>query len=153
MDALEFAVDYTTLFDVLTLIVVLSFFVERALSVVFESSLFIGWYNPGTKKKPAPATEAEGEGQAPTTKPKKKGIKELIAIIVSIVVVYNIGFNALAIVTKNPHVSPELGYFITGLIIAGGSKASLKLFGEVLDFRSDAERRRKEYEKNNPQTS
>lgn len=156
MDTLEFAVDYSTLFDVLTLIVVLSFFIERALSVIFESSLFIGWYNPGTKTDPtAPVTtNADGTQQAPPKpKPKKKGIKELIAIVVSIAVVYNIEFDALTIITKSTHVSPQLGYFITGLIIAGGSKASLKLFGEILDFRSDAERRRKEYEKNNPQAS
>ena len=148
MELLEFAVDYSVLFDVLVLIVVLSFFLERALSVIFESSLFIKWYDPEfvAAERPKPAIVD------PEEKPKKKknGAKEIITIIVSIILVYNIDLNALAVLMKDESVSRELGYFITGLIIAGGSKGSIKLFNDILDFRSSAETRRKEYNKKNP---
>jgi hypothetical protein len=142
MELLEFAVDYSVLFDILSLIVVLSFFVERALSVIFESALFISWYDPVYEQAVNPNPKIAID--APPKK-KKKGIKELISIIVSVILVYNIEFNALAILMKNENVSEVMGYFITGLIIAGGSKASIKLFSDIMDFRSTAEKRRKDF--------
>ncbi|RKQ50630.1 hypothetical protein BXY85_1646 [Roseivirga pacifica] len=150
MDLLEFAVDFSVLFDVLVLIVVLSLLVERALSVIFESSFFIAWYDPEfsqeDQRNKGDNTPSDDRITPPSKpKKKKKGAKEIVAIIVSIILVWNIDFDAIAVLMKDESLSPELGYFITGLIIAGGSKGSIKLFNDVLDFRSDVERRRKEF--------
>ncbi len=151
MDILEFAVDYAVLFDVLVLIVILSFFIERALSVLFESSFFIKWYDPQFKRS---EIKKYSEFQVPEpdeeSKPLKKkgGIKELITVIISITIVSSFDFDALAIIMKDDCCS-ELGYFITGLIIAGGSKASIKLFKDTLEFMSSAEMRRKQFHKQN----
>jgi|GEM_PF-3439400 len=148
MDLLEFAVDYSVLFDVLVLIVILSFFVERALAVIFESSLFIKWYDPTFAAFDDNSGQKDEGEPKPKPKPKKKGTKELLAIVVSVILVYNMGFDALAVLMKSENFSPELGYFITGLIIAGGSKGSIKLFNDILNFRNDAESRRKEFNRN-----
>ncbi len=161
MELLEFAVDYDVLFDVLSLIVILSFFIERALAVFFESGFFINWCDPPFKAAenaaqdgpPNSGTDGDGAAPAPPVPPalakrKKGGIKELIAIVLSITVVACYEFDALAIIMKDDCCTSKLGYFITGLIIAGGSKGSIKLFKDVLDFKSDAERRRKEFKKN-----
>lgn len=122
----EFAIPYGLLLEVLVTIVVLSFFIERALSVIFESSIFIGWYDPEDPEKT-----------------KKKGTKEFLAIVVSIAAVWFWKFDAITILFKT-HNEPQIyGYVITGLIIAGGSKASIKFFKETMGFMSTAEKMRK----------
>ena len=130
----EFGIPYPLLLEVLIIIVVLSFFIERALSVIFESSLFIAWYDP------------EGHPEK-----KKKGIKEFLSIAVSIAAAWFWKFDAITILFKT-HTEPQIyGYVITGLIIAGGSKASIKFFKETMGFMSTAEKMRKERkEEENP---
>ena len=63
MDPNLFHLDYERVFEVLVTIVIFSFLVERALSVIFESRWFINIYE---------------------AKEKRKGMKEVIALIVSI---------------------------------------------------------------------
>jgi hypothetical protein len=121
MDPNLFHLDYERLFEVLTTIVILSFFVERALSVVFESRWFIGMYEAN---------------------PKRKGLKELIALAVSIAVCVFWQFDALSIIIVSHETMRIPGYILTGAIIAGGSKASVRFFKEVLGFMSNAEKQR-----------
>ena len=124
---MEFAIPYSLLLEVLIVIVFLSFFIERALSVIFEWAIFIAWYDPEDKEKT-----------------KKKGIKEFISIAVSIGVVWFWKFDAITILFKS-HTEPQVyGYVITGLIIAGGSKASIKFFKETMGSMSTAEKLRKQ---------
>lgn len=126
MDPNLFHLDYERLFEVLTMIVVLSFFVERALSVVFESRWFITMYEANENRK---------------------GVKELAALVVSIAVCFFWQFDALSIMIVAHETMRIPGYFLTGAIIAGGSKASIKFFRDVLGFMSNAEKERLELDK------
>lgn len=131
MDPNLFHIDYERLVEVLITLVVFSFFVERALAVIFESRPFINRLaRPGT-------------GSVPSS---MNGIKELIAIVVSIAVCAYWKFDALTIllVSDNALTFPGSlpGYVVTGAIVAGGSKASVAFFHDVLGFMSTAERER-----------
>lgn len=95
----------------LTLIVLIAFFLERALSLVFENRLFVQrWEN--------------------------KGVKEPIAYVLAIVICATFGFDALSALLGRT--STVVGYLITAGVIAGGSKAAVKLFRDVLDLKSTA---------------
>ncbi|RNC79447.1 MAG: hypothetical protein ED557_15340 [Balneola sp.] len=155
----EFSVDFNLLIEVLITIVVFSFFVERALSPLFQSELFLKWYDPENLPDPTPPTDknsnkkqdkADAESQQEGTKKKKKGTKEIVSIIVSIAVVVFWEFDAITILFKTYNEPQVFGYALTGLIVAGGSKASIKLFVDVLDFKSTAQ---KEREKNRDESN
>jgi hypothetical protein len=118
MDPSLFRIDLEVLAEVLTAIIVLSFFVERALSLVFEHRLYIHFL-------------------------EDKGFKELIAFAVSWVVVAYWQFDAVGVLLQADTTSPW-GYIITAAIIAGGSKASIKLFQDVFKSMSTTEKLRKE---------
>ena len=112
MDPNLFHLDWERVAEVLAAIVVLSFFLERALAVVFEHRLFIKRFDG-------------------------KGIKELIAVGVAFVVCRGWNFDAVSMVLLTDQTS-RMGELITAGVIAGGSKASIKLFHDVLDARSSA---------------
>lgn len=112
MDPALFRIDWEVLTEVLATITVLAFFVERALSLVFEHRIFVAKLN-------------------------EKGLKEPIAFIVSFIVVRYWGFDALGVIMHADKTS-LWGYLITAAIIAGGSKASIKLFHDVLKTKSRA---------------
>ena len=122
MDPNLFHLDWARTFEALAGIVVLSFMIERALAVFFESRLFIDTMENGPKKK----------GRA---------FKEIIALIVSIAVCVIWKFDAVSVIFLTAKTT-ILGSIITGAVIAGGSKASIKLFKELMGFMSDAEAER-----------
>ncbi len=107
-----FRIDWEVLAEVLASIVVLSFFIERALSLVFEHRSFV-----------------KRLGQ--------KGIKEPIAFLVSLGVVKYWGFDALSVIFHSD-TTTWWGFIITAAIVAGGSKASIKLFHDVIGAKSRA---------------
>ena len=121
MDPNLFRLDYERLFEVLVTIVVFSFFIERALSVGFETKWFIKLYNE-----------------------KRKGLKEFIALIVSIAICYFWKLDALSIIVVSHSEMQVPGFILTGAIVAGGSKASIKLFKDIMGFMSNAEKERLE---------
>jgi len=112
MDPNLFHLDWERVGEVLAAIVVLSFVLERALSLIFESKLFIKLF----------------EG---------RGIKEWIAGVICAAVCIIWKFDALSMIVLTEHTT-LFGEIVTGAVIAGGSKASLKLFHDVLDVRSSA---------------
>lgn len=114
-----FHIDYERLTEVLITIVVLSFLIERALSVIFEHRWFIK------------LTET------------KKGSKELIASMASILFCWWQNFDGISIILQSSEKPTFFGILTTGLIIAGGSKASMGLFKDLLGFMSTAEKERK----------
>jgi len=126
MDPNLFYLDYERLFEVLVTIVVFSIFIERALAVVFESRWFVSMYERNKKRK---------------------GLKEVIALVVSIVVCIFWRLDALSIVVVAHSRMQISGYILTGAIIAGGAKGSIKLFKDVMGFMSSAERERLEAKK------
>jgi hypothetical protein len=114
MDPNLFHVDGERLMEVLFTIVVLSFFVERALSLLFESRFFINRF-------------------------AGKSMKEMIAFGVSAVVCYFWQFDALSVLLVQDKMT-VFGEIITGAVIAGGTKGSVKLFQELLGVASNAEK-------------
>jgi hypothetical protein len=123
MDPNLFYLNYERLFEVLVTIVIFSFFVERALSVLFESRSFIKMYDASDKRK---------------------GIKEIIASALSIAVCIYWKLDAFSIVIVAHEEMTIPGYILTGAIVAGGSKASVKLFRDVMGFMSTAEKERQD---------
>lgn len=119
-----FHLDWDRTFEALLVIVVLSFLVERALAVLFESRLFLSW----AKKR-----EDEGRGSA----------KGLIAFAVSALVCVFWKLDAFSIILLQEHTT-TLGAILTGAVVAGWSKAFVKLFVDVLGVRSTAYREIKE---------
>jgi hypothetical protein len=113
MDPNLFHLDGERLFEVLVAIVVLSFFIERALSVLFQSRFFLNHW-------------------------KNKSLKELIAFAVSAFACWYWDFDAVSMVFLKEKVT-ILGMIITGGIVAGGSKGSIKLFVDLMKFKSTAQ--------------
>ena len=85
MDPNLFYLNYERLFEVLVTIVIFSFFIERALSVVFESRGFIKMYGD---------------------EDEKKGLKEIIALALSISACVYWQFDALSIAIELDCLSP-----------------------------------------------
>jgi hypothetical protein len=112
MDPNLFHLDWERVAEVLTTIAVLSFVLERALAVLFESRFFIKRF-------------------------ETKGVKEWIATAVSIAVCIMWKFDAVSMIVLTDRTT-VFGEILSGAVIAGGSKASLKLFHDVMDARSSA---------------
>jgi hypothetical protein len=122
MDPIQFRVDWGVLSEVLITIIVLAFFVERALSIVTESKVFIN------------------------SRFDDNGTKEILSLVLSLIVVKLVSVDALAILFKLD--APTWpGYLVTAGIVAGGSKASIKFFHDLMDVRSSAQRQKDELKK------
>lgn len=113
MDPNLFHLDWERLIEVLFAVVILAFLLERALAILFESRVFINHM-------------------------KGKSLKELIAFITGALVCWLWDFDALSMIFLKDKVT-IYGTVITGAIVAGGSKASIKLFRDILGFKSTAE--------------
>jgi len=112
MDPNLFHLDWERVGEVLAAVVVLAFILERALAVLFEHRLFLKKFDG-------------------------KGVKEVIAAFAAIVVCVRWNFDAISMIVLTDRTT-VLGELLTGMVIAGGSKASLKLFHDVFDVRSSA---------------
>ena len=79
---------------------------------------------------------------------KEKSLKELIAVICGFIICWLWKFDALSFVFPMEKTT-IVGYIVTGSIIAGGSKASIKLFKDFMGVKStgqalkDAEKKAK----------
>jgi len=112
MDPNLFHLDWERLFEALVGIVVLAFLLERALALLFESRFFMKY--------------AQG-----------KSLKELIAFTVGILVCWFWDFDAISIIFLKSNMT-IIGVIVTGAVVAGGSKASVKLFRDLMGFKSAA---------------
>ncbi len=114
MDPNLFHLDWERLGEVLIAIIVLSFLIERALAILFESRFFINRY-------------------------KEKSLKEIIAVIAGAIVCWYWDFDALSMIFLKESVT-VFGTIVTGAIIAGGSKASIRLFKDLMGVKSLAQK-------------
>ena len=137
-----FYIDYNILFEALVTIVVFSFIIERILAVVFESRIFINWAEE-TKEIKEIKQGDEVIVKGIKGKPKKQGIRELIAVLISVFFILWIKFDVISVILQSSQEATMPGMVITAFLIAGGSKASTSLFRDVLGFMSSAERERK----------
>jgi hypothetical protein len=117
MDPNLFHIDWERTGEVLTTIVVLSFVVERSLALLFENKWFVERFDDS-------------------------GIKEPISFGVSALVCWKWDFDAVSMIILTDK-TRFLGFFITAAVIAGGSKASIKLFHDVLGVQSTASKEAK----------
>jgi hypothetical protein len=106
MDPNLFAIDWQQTGEVLTLIVVLAFLIERGLAVLFESQWYLDTLGP-------------------------KHAKELISFAVSAAVCVAWKVDALSVILHGEHMT-IVGEIISAGVVSGGSKASLKLFRDVM---------------------
>jgi len=113
MDPLLFGIKGDVVTEVLGTLVLLSIIIERALSPIFEWRVVID-------------------------RIKGKSLKEPIVIVVALLVVYAYHFDALAIIFSQEK-NTLWGYLITAGIISGGSKGSIKLFRDFLNWKSSAQ--------------
>lgn len=112
MDPNLFHLDWERTFEVLATIVVLSLLVERALAPLFEHRAFIKKFG-------------------------EMGVKEPVAFLVALAVCLYWDFDAVSMIVLREKTSP-FGTVVTAAVIAGGSKGSIKLFRDVLGFKSSA---------------
>ena len=113
-DPQMFAIDWERLAEALAVLVVLSFLVERALALLFES-----WFW--------------------TNHLQNRGLKEPIAFGVSLVICWLWHFDVISIMLTNDHTT-VIGYIVTAGVVAGGSKASVKLFHDIMNVKSSSVR-------------
>ena len=121
MDPNLFRIDLERLFEVLLAIIVLAFFLERALAVVFEHRLYVNNL-------------------------QEKGLKEVISFLLAFLVCRYWDFDAVSIVLLREH-TQLVGIIVTAAVVAGGSKASIGLFHSVLGLMSNAEQERRRLRK------
>lgn len=117
IDPNQFALDWALLFEMLALIIVLAFVVERALAIVFESKHFVH-YSLERKKQ------------------DKGDFKAFIAFGFSALLTMLFQIDLVAVLMSHEHVS-LFGELTTAAVIAGGSKASIRLFKDILKVKSN----------------
>lgn len=116
MDPNLFHLDWDRTFEVLAAIVFLSMFLERALSIIFESRTFINAFGD----RPVP-------------------VKEVIAFGVAVGICIRWHFDAVSMTILTERTS-HFGEIVTAGIIAGGSKGSVALFRDWLGWMSTAQK-------------
>lgn len=121
MDPNLFHLDWERVGEVLVGIVILAFLVERALAVLFESRFFINRF-------------------------KEKSLKELIAFVVAVIACWYWDFDAVSMIFLKEKVT-LLGMVITGGVVAGGSKGSIRLFRDIMKFKSTAQQQEEDKKK------
>lgn len=107
--------------EVLALVVLIAFFVERALSPLFESRFFVSRY-------------------------KEKNLKEVLAFLVAIFACWYWDFDAMSMILSKETVTMP-GILLTGGIVAGGSKGAVTLFRDYLGIKSSAQSEAEEAKK------
>lgn len=112
MDPNLFHVDWEQLFEVLAAVVVLSFVVERGLALIFEHRWYVNRFD-------------------------EMGLKAPIAFVIALLICWGWDFDLVSVVLTSDDTS-FFGIFLTAAVVAGGSKASLKLFKDIMGVQSEA---------------
>jgi hypothetical protein len=120
LDPNLFAVNWPVLLEALSVLVVLSMIVERALAQLFDSQWFL-------------AIELDRSDRG------LGSFKPLIAFVLSAAVCWLWHFDLVTMLLGND-VDTVLGALLTGGVVAGGSKGAMKLFEDVLGWKSRAAR-------------
>ena len=127
MDPNLFHLDWERTLEALVGIIVLSFLVERACALLFESRWWIRLFEDARLGETSVSQKTNN-----TSKSEKKDImpgrlyplKEIISFIVALLICYFWDFDAVSIILLSDQIH-LLGIVITALVVAGGSKASI----------------------------
>lgn len=180
MDPNLFHLDWERTIEALVGIIVLSFLVERACALLFESRWWISRFEDarvgklpgGSENAPSgeasppaadsaasgaenasvaenkPAKTKAGEAGKPTEQKVLAGerypLKELIGFLLSLLICWVWTFDAVSIIMLKER-TQVAGIFVTAAVVAGGSKASIALFHDLLKVRSSANEERRKY--------
>ncbi len=182
MDPNLFHIDWERTLEALVGIIVLSFLVERACALLFESRWWISRFEDarvgklpgGSENAPSGGTSppaadsaasgAENPSAAENNQAKKKSgeagvpaeqkvlagerypLKEFICFLLSLVICWVWTFDAVSIIMLSER-TKLAGIVVTAAVVAGGSKASIALFHNVLNIRSSADAEKKDLRK------
>lgn len=140
-DPSQYAMAWDAVFEALAMIIVFAFAIERALAQIFETPLFLRIeerFSKGRKKKYVISkTSPLSEFNNRYSGTDETSLKPIIASVLGILVAYLFKVDLMA-VTAGWATTSIFGCIMTGLLIAGGSKASIKLFQDVLNAKSSA---------------
>jgi hypothetical protein len=174
MDPNLFHLDWERTFEALVGIIVLSFLVERACAVLFESRWWIsrfedarvgklpesnenapsGKISSAADNSAAPVAENPssagkvntGESAGPAKQKTLAGqrypLKEFLGFALSLIICWVWKFDAVSIIMLSER-TKLVGIIVTAAVVAGGSKASIALFHNLLKVRSSANEERK----------
>lgn len=147
MDPNLFHIDWERTLEALVGIIVLSFLVERVCALVFESRWYIRLFDdkrvghcPPNSEGGDPEGDDGGDDQPPAG--RLYPIKEIGAFALAALTCWIWDFDAVSIIFLREQ-THWAGTLITAGVIAGGSKASIKLFHDLMKIRSAAEVERK----------
>jgi len=160
MDPNLFHLDWERTLEALVAIIVLSFLIERALAMVFETRWWIRTFeDPRVSGPPGVGTPPPGNDSLPgsTTTPEAAAsigpspriprrarlfpLKEIIVFLTALAICRGWEFDALSIILLREK-TQFAGFLLTAGVIAGGSKASIKLFHDLMGVQSSASRER-----------
>lgn len=115
MDPNLFALDWDRTAEVLATIIVLAFMLERALAWLFE----LEWWVRSQKARAA---------------------RPFVTIVAAAWICWYLKFDAFSIILPQAKTN-AIGYIVTAMVIAGGSKASIALFRDVMGAESTVSKR------------
>ena len=127
LDPNQFSAPWDVAFEVLAFIIILSFIIERVLSLLFESRAFLKYRKKQLELDMSPH-------------------KEMIAFLLSALTCWLYDIDLVAILMSHAYTS-VFGILLTAGIVAGGSKGAVKLFREILGFKSGAYKDYEEFKK------
>ena len=152
MDPNLFHLDWERTIEALVGIIVLSFLVERASALLFESRWWISRFEDARVGKPPGSDEGPpsgggnsspaGDKQVKVLAGRKYPLKEFLVFVLALVICRVWDFDAVSIIMLSER-TQLVGIITTAAVIAGGSKASIALFHNVLRVRSRADEERK----------
>ena len=152
MDPNLFHLDWERVIEALVGIIVLSFLVERAGALLFESRWWIGRFEDTRiskqRQKPASSENAQDDKNVNSLSQKelpgqKYPLKEMLGFVLALVICKFWDFDAVSIILLSEH-TRLVGVVVTAAIVAGGSKGSIALFQDVLGIMSSAVKEKKE---------
>ncbi|MCF8462004.1 MAG: hypothetical protein K9G46_14885 [Flavobacteriales bacterium] len=148
MDPNYFVMDFPRVAEVFLAITVIALMVERVLALIFESRFYLEKVEYRVTRKPKKSERIESSDGTPAKAASGKiiglerkapaGLKEMIAFAVSLFVCYYWKFDAMTIIMPIHVTETWPGMILSAAIIAGGSKAAIKLFKDWLDVKSTA---------------
>jgi len=157
MDPNLFHIDWERTLEALVGIVVLSFLVERACAILFESRWWISHFEDervgqlhlsqrkqrtgDAGSKEVPPTEGTPDVTSKVLPGQKYPLKELLAFLLGVTICWMWEFDAVSIIMLTEH-TKLVGMVVTAAVVAGGTKGSIALFQGVLGFMSTAAKER-----------
>ena len=147
MDPNLFHIDWERTLEAVVGIIVLSFLVERTCALLFESRWWISRFEDArVGEPPGSGKNSQSSKSQKALAGRRYPIKEFFALVIAFAVCKSWDFDAVSIIMLSEH-TKLVGIIITAAVIAGGSKASISLFHDLLKVQSSAAKKLGELKK------